>query len=1041
MNLPLTEEERQMASLRDNYVDDLKKPLMWEEDFYPQFIVTFKKNSSHLDEKFHRKEQQIMLTDTDADTICFVNDTFSPTNKVELQKIEGSLTVSALEFNSKTKSVSKPEITFASYRPLTVTDHIRPEVTDHEQLRITNDLHEVINDDRPEETNYDLHEITNHNLHGVTDHDSPGVNLISNKGLHHHLINCSSNIDNNIANEKQLLPVYNSVGNTVDVILTKSAENVEVIQHNEILNIKDDVDNTSANKPNINSAKSDNDLIRIPNNEYANSKYIGNTFVDNDNLTKSTDNDVKLNEQKYQKQNSDVDPDSKLQNKMDYCYGKPDTHTLTSNSVHLTTCNGVLNDILSKNDSNKDKPKFSVIEQQRNSDNFNNNITDNNTATKQIDILDIRSIDGSSIRKVDSNTIHLPQRASRKEKHSSSLQSNEQKKVKNKDDDACSEVNIKTEVHKLHNKETVYVNENTIKDNRKIDIAAKFSTVAKKTDCGFEASPSLNNCDGYMNEISPEDDSIQKINTLNLVDCISLDANKVNINNFSFADGNYYGAKDIDKDNACICSDNMSTRPNAEIKDPKLENDMKINKIEQPDNKITTQNILPANEKCVNHRNPDVYDEEQNAIKDNNRSSEQSVGQPAEQTQTNRQLKLENREFNAFQTERKNEKHVPFFDPSSEVGMNKNTDHTKVSGNNPSATCVQPLNLNSNNLLLADAGKMLQSAKVLQPIKQMFEAKEVFNSDNNISEQTSKILPMIKGIAQSSNVCADTEFSVVRKTPLTLANSSTLLLQAQTELAQTKERKMTETEQFVAVEFEEQRTFVILSILNPITNEAISFSEAILREILKPADGLYCNPVNGEMMSIQEAMCRGLIAVEHASTKRGRERTSTCGIITVKTVREAQRPFYVLWAVNTATSTKLSSVEAITAGIINEKQQIYVDTKSTKVMFIEDAAEKGLVGIEYLSSESVETEVIKKVYVVRAVVNTRLQKTITFQHALQMKIIDKENGTFRDTATDQLLDISEALMHGFIKARVMDNPEQLDIDPENILFIDKTDLI
>lgn len=56
--------------------------------------------------------------------------------------------------------------------------------------------------------------------------------------------------------------------------------------------------------------------------------------------------------------------------------------------------------------------------------------------------------------------------------------------------------------------------------------------------------------------------------------------------------------------------------------------------------------------------------------------------------------------------------------------------------------------------------------------------------------------------------------------------------------------------------------------------------------IINPEEGIYVNPSTGEKCPIPAAMSKGLIKVSFTTTKRSREKKSSIGIITVKTIRE-----------------------------------------------------------------------------------------------------------------------------------------------------------
>lgn len=59
----------------------------------------------------------------------------------------------------------------------------------------------------------------------------------------------------------------------------------------------------------------------------------------------------------------------------------------------------------------------------------------------------------------------------------------------------------------------------------------------------------------------------------------------------------------------------------------------------------------------------------------------------------------------------------------------------------------------------------------------------------------------------------------------------------------------------------ETKKWVITSVVDPRTNEKISFDDALLERILDQENGKYCNPESGAEMSIGEAIDKNLIQV------------------------------------------------------------------------------------------------------------------------------------------------------------------------------------
>ena len=126
--------------------------------------------------------------------------------------------------------------------------------------------------------------------------------------------------------------------------------------------------------------------------------------------------------------------------------------------------------------------------------------------------------------------------------------------------------------------------------------------------------------------------------------------------------------------------------------------------------------------------------------------------------------------------------------------------------------------------------------------------------------------------------------------------------------------------------------------------------------------------------------------------------------------------------------------------LLDEKNGIFFSRKSGREMLLSEAIEKNLVEVEYIG-ESKPAEVVSQAYAVRAVVDRRHKRTITFNEALRRGIIDKDSGAYKDTLTGDSMYVGDAIMRGFLKARPVDDPTSMNIDPQNKMLIDKTDII
>ncbi len=259
------------------------------------------------------------------------------------------------------------------------------------------------------------------------------------------------------------------------------------------------------------------------------------------------------------------------------------------------------------------------------------------------------------------------------------------------------------------------------------------------------------------------------------------------------------------------------------------------------------------------------------------------------------------------------------------------------------------------------------------------------------------------------------------------------------DLAFATETRTAKTEQIDSTEQEEKKTFVIRSVIDS-DESSISLQQAIMSGVIQPEEGVYYDKNTGESIPIQTAMSKGLIKVDFTSTRRSPVKRSSMGIITVKTIREPARPHVVTAVQDTMTGEMLSKNTAKSQGLLDEDRGTFTNRSTGARMLISEAIAAGFIEVEYVG-EAPPPEEVSKTYAVRAVVDTRWKRTVTFSEAVRRGIIDKDSGAFKDTVTGDKMYVGDAIMRGFLKARKIDNPATLDIDPKNKMLVDKTEKI
>lgn len=252
------------------------------------------------------------------------------------------------------------------------------------------------------------------------------------------------------------------------------------------------------------------------------------------------------------------------------------------------------------------------------------------------------------------------------------------------------------------------------------------------------------------------------------------------------------------------------------------------------------------------------------------------------------------------------------------------------------------------------------------------------------------------------------------------------------------ETKIAKTEQYSSAESEERKKFVIRSVMDPNTGEAISLQESIDRGVIWPGEGTYHNAALGEVKPIPVAMKEGLIKVMFTTTKRTKEKKSSVGVITIKTIREQTRPYRVCSVVDTRTGRELNRDDAEDQHIIDEGRGTYTDRQTGSKILIAEAAQRGLVSIEYFGDVR-SPEIVSSTYAVHAVFDSGRQRLVTFLDALRRGIVNKESGTYHDTLNGQKMHVSDAIAQGYMKAKLVDDIREVNVDHENIFTFDASE--
>jgi len=237
---------------------------------------------------------------------------------------------------------------------------------------------------------------------------------------------------------------------------------------------------------------------------------------------------------------------------------------------------------------------------------------------------------------------------------------------------------------------------------------------------------------------------------------------------------------------------------------------------------------------------------------------------------------------------------------------------------------------------------------------------------------------------------------------------------------------------------EEQTTFIIKGVLDPRDDKSqLSLQQAIMLGIVDQTNNKYINPNNGQTISMTDAMNEGRIMMEIVSRKKIREEKNSYGLITIKITKES-RPYTITGVIDPATDEKISVAQASEKKILDMHSATYKTEKGEKLA-IADAIHSGLVLVEYHGGETAnhKPEVVEKTYAVHGVVDQKLKKKVSFSDAVRDGLLDKDTGEYVNNETGAKTAVHEAIMRGFIKARIVADPTKLEVNPENVILVEK----
>lgn len=123
------------------------------------------------------------------------------------------------------------------------------------------------------------------------------------------------------------------------------------------------------------------------------------------------------------------------------------------------------------------------------------------------------------------------------------------------------------------------------------------------------------------------------------------------------------------------------------------------------------------------------------------------------------------------------------------------------------------------------------------------------------------------------------------------------------------------------------------------------------------------------------------------------------------------------------------------SGVLSKDEPIYVGAGGERIPLV-DAINIGSVQAEF-HGELDESEEETITYAVNGVIDQRSKEKHSFHDAITRGLLDAEEGVYVNNVTWERIPITDAIMKGLIKARIIKDTSSLSIDPTNRIVIQR----
>ncbi len=159
------------------------------------------------------------------------------------------------------------------------------------------------------------------------------------------------------------------------------------------------------------------------------------------------------------------------------------------------------------------------------------------------------------------------------------------------------------------------------------------------------------------------------------------------------------------------------------------------------------------------------------------------------------------------------------------------------------------------------------------------------------------------------------------------------------------------------------------------------------------------------------------------------EHTKAIGLITIRSVIEKLR-CNITAVKDRNTGQVHTMLEAREKGILDLRNNQYVDSSTKGTMTLDEAIERELVVVNFESDDN-KPEIVTKSFAVNFVVDQKKKEKVPFYEAVQRGLINAETGEYLNNKTGEKVQAGKAIRTGFLKGREIQDTRGLDIEAED----------